>query len=199
MIAARRIENTHLAAYGHGDWNDSLQPVDAASRERLCSAWTVTLHHQVLDTLARALRRIGRDADAIPLEEEARDVLADFQRLLVADGVVAGYAQFEPGRERRLLLHPQDQVTGVHYSLLPTMHAVINDMLSTAQAKDQLRLIEKHLHGPDGARLFDRPLPYRGGPQQLFQRAESSAFFGREIGVMYMHPHLRYAEMLAHM
>ena len=33
----------------------------------------------------------------------------------------------------------------------------------------------------------------------LFQRAESSAFFGREIGVMYMHAHLRYAEMLAHM
>jgi 1,2-beta-oligoglucan phosphorylase len=199
VIAARRIEGTHLAAYGHGDWNDSLQPVDAASRERLCSAWTVTLHHQVLDTLARALRRIGRDAAAQPLEDEARHVLADFQRLLVADGVVAGYAQFEPGSERRLLLHPQDSITGVHYSLLPMMHAVINDMLNPAQARDQLRLIEKHLLGPDGARLFDRPLPYRGGPQQLFQRAESSAFFGREIGVMYMHAHLRYAEMLAHM
>jgi 1,2-beta-oligoglucan phosphorylase len=199
VIAARRIAGTHLAAYGHGDWNDSLQPVDAASRERLCSAWTVTLHHQVLDTLARALRRIGRDAEAQALEDEARDVLADFQRLLVADGVVAGYAQFEPDCEPRLLLHPQDTVTGVHYSLLPMMHAVINDMLSPAQARDQLRLIEAHLQGPDGARLFDRPLPYRGGPQQLFQRAESSAFFGREIGVMYMHAHLRYAEMLAHM
>ncbi len=202
VIAARRIENTHLAAYGHGDWNDSLQPVDAASRERLCSAWTVTLHHQVLDTLARALRRIGRDADAQALEDEARAVLADFQRLLVADGVVAGYAQFEPhnpDHEPRLLLHPHDTVTGVSYSLLPMMHAVINDMLSPAQARDQLRLIEAHLLGPDGARLFDRPLPYRGGPQQLFQRAESSAFFGREIGVMYMHAHLRYAEMLAHL
>jgi 1,2-beta-oligoglucan phosphorylase len=199
VIAARRIENTHLAAYGHGDWNDSLQPVDAASRERLCSAWTVTLHHQVLATLARALRRISRDADAQALEDEARHVLADFQRLLVADGVVAGYAQFEPGCEPRLLLHPQDTITGVRYSLLPMMHAVINDMLSPAQARDQLRLIEAHLRGPDGARLFDRPLPYRGGPQQLFQRAESSAFFGREIGVMYMHAHLRYAEMLAHL
>jgi 1,2-beta-oligoglucan phosphorylase len=202
VIAARRIAGTHLAAYGHGDWNDSLQPVDAASRERLCSAWTVTLHHQVLETLARALRRIGRDADAQTLEDEARHVLADFQRLLVADGVVAGYAQFVPqgqDHERRLLLHPQDTITGVHYSLLPMMHAVINDMLSPAQARDHLRLIEAHLQGPDGARLFDRPLPYRGGPQQLFQRAESSAFFGREIGVMYMHAHLRWAEMLAHM
>jgi len=32
---------------------------------------------------------------------------------------------------------------------------------------------------------------------QLFQRAESSAFFGREIGLMYMHAHLRWAEALA--
>ncbi len=199
VIAARRIADTHLAAYGHGDWNDSLQPVDAASRERLCSAWTVTLHHQMLATLARALRSISRDADAQALEDEAHGVLADFQRLLVADGVVAGYAQFEPGCKRRLLLHPQDDVTGVRMSLLPMMHAVINDMLSPAQASEQLRLIEAHLQGPDGARLFDRPLPYRGGPQQLFQRAESSAFFGREIGVMYMHAHLRYAEMLAHL
>ena len=31
----------------------------------------------------------------------------------------------------------------------------------------------------------------------LFQRAEASTFFGREIGIMYMHAHLRYAEALA--
>src|SRR5205085_2642263 len=40
---------------------------------------------------------------------------------------------------------------------------------------------------------------YRGGPQQLFQRAESSSYFGREIGLMYIHAHLRYAEALAHL
>ena len=28
VIAARVIPGTHLAAYGHGDWNDSLQPAD---------------------------------------------------------------------------------------------------------------------------------------------------------------------------
>ena len=32
--------------------------------------------------------------------------------------------------------------------------------------------------------------------QSYFQRAESSAFFGREIGLMYTHAHLRYAEAL---
>ena len=31
-----------------------------------------------------------------------------------------------------------------------------------------------------------------------FQRAETSTFFGREIGLMYTHAHLRYAEAMAH-
>ncbi len=41
-------------------------------------------------------------------------------------------------------------------------------------------------------------MAYRGGPQRHFQRAESSSFFGREIGLMYMHAHLRHAEALWH-
>jgi CRISPR-associated protein Csx3 len=59
-------------------------------------------------------------------------------------------------------------------------------------------LIDEHLKASDGVRLFDRPMPYRGGPQRIFQRAESATFFGREIGLMYMHAHLRYAQALAH-
>jgi cellobiose phosphorylase len=199
VIRGRRIAGTALAAYGHGDWNDSLQPADPALRERLCSAWTVTLHHQTLSLLARALRSLGRDAAAEPLEAEARAVEADFQRHLVVDGVITGYARFEPGQPPQLLLHPADAVTGVSYSLLPMVHAILGDLLSPAQASAHRALIETHLGGPDGARLFDRPLAYRGGPQRLFQRAESSAFFGREIGAMYMHAHLRWAEALAHL
>ena len=200
VIRQRHIEGTALVAYGHGDWNDSLQPADPQMRERMCSAWTVTLHTQVLNQLARALHLVGRADAAAPLEAEAIQVRAAFQRLLVQDGVVAGYALFpEDDTPPQLLLHPADTLTGVRYSLLPMMHAVLEDMLTPAQARAHLALIRSHLTGPDGARLFDRPLPYRGGPQQLFQRAETSAFFGREIGVMYMHAHLRYAEMLAHL
>ncbi len=44
---------------------------------------------------------------------------------------------------------------------------------------------------------MDRPVRYRSGPQQLFRRAESASFFGREIGLMYVHAHLGYAEALA--
>jgi 1,2-beta-oligoglucan phosphorylase len=69
--------------------------------------------------------------------------------------------------------------------------------LPKEQALHHQDLIEKHLKGPDGARLMDRPLTYKGGIQTIFQRAESSTFFGREIGLMYMHEHIRYAESLA--
>ena len=201
VIAARRIADTELAAYGHGDWNDSLQPADPALREHLCSAWTVTLHQLMLSTLSRALRSLGLTERAQPLLAQADAVGADFQRLLVVDGVVTGYALFDPPLPAapQLLLHPSDRLTGLRYSLLPMMHAILGDLLSPAQAQEHKHLIETHLSGPDGARLFDRPLPYRGGPQTLFQRAESSAFFGREIGVMYMHAHLRWAQTLAHL
>jgi cellobiose phosphorylase len=74
---------------------------------------------------------------------------------------------------------------------------IISGMFTNDQARHHQGLIEAHLQGPDGARLMDRPLPYKGGIQTIFQRAESSTFFGREIGLMYMHEHLRYAESLA--
>src|SRR5262249_54537456 len=54
-----------------------------------------------------------------------------------------------------------------------------------------------HLLHPDGVRLMDRPVTYRGGLERVFRRAESAAFFGREIGLMYVHAHLRYGEALA--
>ncbi len=61
LIEKRVIPGTALAAYGHGDWNDSLQPADPAMRENMCSAWTVTLHYQTLVSLASVLRPLGRE------------------------------------------------------------------------------------------------------------------------------------------
>jgi cellobiose phosphorylase len=198
LIDKRVLPGTALVAYGHGDWNDSLQPADPVLREHMCSAWTVTLHFQTLRTLAHALRAIGRTEDAMPLERQAEAVHKDFQRLLLVDGVLAGYAIFDGPGQLRYLLHPRDKVTSLKYSSLAMIHAIIEDMLTPEQARDHLRLIEQHLSGPDGARLFDHPMPYHGGPQRIFQRAESATFFGREIGLMYTHAHLRYAQALAH-
>jgi 1,2-beta-oligoglucan phosphorylase len=198
LIERRRIAGTALAAYGHGDWNDSLQPADPALRDHMCSAWTVTLHFQALTLLARALRGLGRAAQAQPLESQASAVRADFQRLLLPDGVLTGYAIFDGGEQIRYLLHPRDALTQVRYSSLAMIHAILEDMLTPEQTRRHLDLIGQHLTGPDGLRLFDSPMPYHGGPQRIFQRAESATFFGREIGLMYMHAHLRYAQALAH-
>ncbi len=198
LIEKRVIPGTSLAAYGHGDWNDSLQPADPALRERLCSAWTVTLHFQTLVELAHGLRSVGRGQEADRLEELAQSVRADFQKYLVVDGVLAGYALFEDGKMPRYLLHPDDQSTGVRYSSLAMIHAILEDLFTPEQTRAHLQLIEQHLSAPDGVRLFDRPMPYHGGLQRLFQRAETATFFGREIGLMYTHAHLRYAQALAH-
>jgi len=197
-LAGRRvIPGTHLAAYGHGDWNDSLQPADPAMRERLCSTWTVILHHETLAKLAAALRRSGRASEAARLDGLAAGVQADFSHWLLPDGELAGFAYFHPDGQVDYLLHPRDQATGIHHRLLPMIHAILADLLTPAQAAAHVALIRDHLLGADGARLFDRPPAYRGGPQQHFQRAESSSFFGREIGIMYTHAHLRYAEAMA--
>ena len=59
LILRRVIPGTNLAAYGHGDWNDSLQPAKPDMRERLCSSWTVTLNYQTFIALADAFRHIG--------------------------------------------------------------------------------------------------------------------------------------------
>jgi 1,2-beta-oligoglucan phosphorylase len=199
LMQKRVVAGSVLAAYGHGDWNDSLQPVDPALRDHMCSAWTVTLQFQALTTLARALRGIGRAPDAVELETLAEAVRRDFQNLLLVNGVLTGYAIFEGAHRASCLLHPSDETTGVRYSALAFIHAILEDVLTPAQAREHLRLIDKHLKASDGVRLFDRPMPYRGGPQRIFQRAESATFFGREIGLMYMHAHLRYAQALAHM
>lgn len=197
VMATRVLPGTKLAAYGHGDWNDALQPAQADMRDHLCSSWTVTLNYQTLRTLAGAYRGVGLTAEANDLDAWAETILDAFQHHLVVRGVVAGFAYHQPGGQVSYLLHPQDQRTGLKYSLLPMIHAVINEMLTSEQAQQHLDLIRRELCGPDGAHLFDRPLSYRGGLMSLFQRAETASYFGREIGIMYTHAHLRYAEALA--
>jgi cellobiose phosphorylase len=105
---------------------------------------------------------------------------------------------FEPGREEpELLLHPSDTRTGLRYSLLPMKRSIIAGLFTKEQAQHHLRLIREYLLFPDGARLMDRPVAYHGGLEEVFRRAESSSFFGREIGLMYVHAHLRYGEAMA--
>ncbi|MDQ6701900.1 MAG: cellobiose phosphorylase [Pseudomonadota bacterium] len=197
-VCARFIPGTHLIRYGEGDWNDSLQPVDPKLRDWMVSGWTVALLFQQLNRYAGVLRRAGQVAQAEEASRLANEMKADFDRFLLRDGTVAGYAMFDPdGGSHELLLHPSDARTGLKYSLLPMTQGIIGGLFTPRQAAHHLRLIREHLLFPDGARLIDRPIAYHGGPQTMFRRAESSSFFGREIGLMYVHAHLRYAEAMA--
>ena len=197
LIHRRVIAGTHLAAYGHGDWNDSLQPVKPDMREQLCSSWTVTLSYQTFVALAAAYRQLGNTDRADRFAASAATILEEFQRILVVDEVLTGLAYFHDDGKIDYLLHPRDVTTGLSYSLLAMIHAIINDMFTPEQAESHFSIIREHLLGPDGARLFDKPMAYHGGLMTNFQRAESASFFGREIGIMYMHAHLRYCEALA--
>jgi cellobiose phosphorylase len=144
------------------------------------------------------MKRARRKEEATGLRELAAAVRADFNRHLIRDGTVAGYALFDPGGgEPELLLHPSDRRTGLSYSLLPMKRSIIGGLFTKEQAEHHLRLIREHLLFPDGARLMDRPVAYHGGLEEVFRRAESSSFFGREIGLMYVHAHLRYGEAMA--
>ncbi|MBC8128179.1 MAG: hypothetical protein H8M99_13645 [Gloeobacteraceae cyanobacterium ES-bin-144] len=198
LIFKRVIPGTNLAAYGHGDWNDSLQPAKPEMRESLCSSWTVTLNYQTFIALGKAFRHLGNADRASEYEAMAANILQEFQNVLIVNDVVTGLAYFHQAGKIDYLLHPQDRSTGLSYSVLPMIHAIINDMFTPRQAMTHLGLIRKHLLGPDGAHLFDRPMAYHGGLQINFQRAESATYFGREIGNMYTHAHLRYCEALAH-
>jgi cellobiose phosphorylase len=195
LIAADCIPGTALPVFGGGDWDDSLQPVDAAMAQRLVSSWTVALACQTLQRYRVVCERAGRTALAARVDLLVERIASDFQRHLVPDGVVAGLAHFG-GDGIDYLLHPRDEQTGVSYRLISMTRAIIAGLFSPEQAADHVALIERHLTYPDGVHLMDRPMPYRGGTSTIFRRAESAAYFGREIGLQYVHAHIRYIEAM---
>ncbi|MGD0769482.1 MAG: cellobiose phosphorylase [Tepidisphaeraceae bacterium] len=190
-----------LPRYGEGDWDDSLQPTTPTLGDRMASSWTVALMYHTLRRYAAALARFGEEERAAMAAETAAQIKADFQRYLMPDGVVAGFAIFDPDPTRapHYLLHPSDSQTGIQYRLISITRGILSGIFSPQQAKHHMGLVKKHLLFPDGARLMDRPTVYQGGRELVFHRSESAAFFGREIGLQYVHAHLRYAEALAAM
>jgi len=190
------LPGTSLMIFGGGDWEDTLQPADPAMAARMVSAWTVELAYQTLDRYRAVVDRAGADALAARLGGLCGRMRDDFNRHLMPDGVVAGLAHFTPdGIE--YFLHPRDRRTGVAYRLLPMTRGLISGMFSAEQAGRHRALIAQHLTFPDGVRLMDRPMEYRGGTSRWFGRAESAANFGREIGLQYVHAHIRYVEAMA--
>jgi cellobiose phosphorylase len=196
-VRERFIPGTHLIRYGLGDWNDSLQPADPTMRDWMVSSWTVALLYQQFTRFAALMETAGQRQKADDLRGMAAAMRADFNRHLMPDGTVAGYALFkEGGGDPEWLLHPGDERMAINYSLIPMTRSMIARLFTPEQARHHLRIIREHLLYPDGARLMDHPVAYHGGLEVNFRRAESASFFGREIGLMYSHSHLRYCEAL---
>jgi cellobiose phosphorylase len=164
-------------------------------RERLCSSWTVTLPVQTAHTLAAALHRLGRDGLAIKLDALAARTRQDFQRLLIPGGTLAGFAHFHAHKRIEYLLQPSDRTTGIHYRLLPMIHALINGMLTPEQARTHVELIRTQLLAPDGrGSSTARRISRRRARVPRAREARTSA---ARSGSCHVHAHLRYAEAMA--
>lgn len=194
---SRFLAGTALVNYGDGDWDDTLQPADPAMRTGMTSAWTVALAFHTFRQLAAVSRRAGQAARAERLEAVVTRMRADFATRLMPDGIVAGFLLNEKGSGSRPLLHPSDKVTGIRYRLLPMTRSILAELFTREEADRHLALIERELRYPDGVRLMSEPAAYHDGLETLFKRAETAANIGREVGLQYVHAHLRYLETLA--
>ena len=189
------LPGTSLPAYGEGDWDDTLQPADSRMRTNLASTWTSALLVQASLLLARTTA--GRDdvlsARAATL---AASVRGDLRERALVDGVMAGYVRHdELGDE--LVIHPRDTSTGMRYRLIPMTQSILAGILTPEEAEEHERLVVEHLLFPDGVRLMDHPAAFDEGIPHTFLRAEQAANVGREVGLMYVHAHIRYVEALA--
>lgn len=190
------LHDTFLSSYGDGDWDDTLQPANAQLKQYMVSSWTVALTYQTVNVLSGALK----DADSAFAEELARlaeGIKADFNRYMLNTDVIPGFVYMEEADKPKPMLHPSDDETGINYRLLPMTRSMIGELLTPEQAKSHYELIKREFFCPDGVRLMNRPAQYAGGVSTHFKRAEQASNFGREIGLQYVHAHIRYVEAMA--
>ena len=193
-VQSQRSDDPRLPAFGHGDWNDSLQPSSPELASAMTSTWTAGLEVKALEAFGRALRHAVPElaAEAAELSERTKEAINE---LLLIDGELCGYAivnndTVEP------LVHPRDARTGLRHGSLQMIHAIADELLTPDLARRHLQIITDELEGPAGVYLFDRPVTYHGGETRTFLRAEAASFWGREIGLMYTHAHIRWVEAL---
>ncbi|RUS49000.1 GH36-type glycosyl hydrolase domain-containing protein [Cohnella sp. AR92] len=195
-IRTHFLHDTHLSAYGDGDWDDTLQPANAQLKKYMVSSWTVALTYQTIHTLSQVLA----EQDAVwsaELGQLAEGIKTDFNRHILGTDVIPGFLYFEDPKAAKLMLHPTDEETGIQYRLLPMTRSMIGELLTPEQMQAHYEIIQEKLYCPDGVRLMNRPAQYVGGVSVHFKRAEQASNFGREIGLQYVHAHIRYIEAMA--
>jgi len=193
-IQSSFIKNTHLPKYGGGDWDDTLQPANHDLTEKMVSGWTVALLYETLHLFAHEIQTYDKalSNDYLSLSQSIKK---DYENYLIVDGIPAGFVIFNDKLE--YLLHPRDEKTGLKYRLLPLTRAMISNLMKIEQKDLYVEIINQHLKHPDGVRLMNTTVAYHGGLKTYFQRAETAANFGREIGLQYVHAHIRYIEAMA--
>lgn len=195
-IESHFLPGTALSCYGDGDWDDTLQPFDNQLKKSMASSWTVALTYQVLHKLSILLREVDQSYSQ-HLSELVAKIKQDYETYMFTTDTLPGFVRMDAQNEVELMIHPNDQKTGIHYRLLPMTRGMIAELLTPKQAEHHLAIIKKHLQFPDGVRLMNRPAAYQGGVSTNFKRAEQSANFGREIGLQYVHAHIRFTEAMA--
>ncbi|GAB2574942.1 cellobiose phosphorylase [Gracilibacillus alcaliphilus] len=190
------LHQSYLSSYGDGDWDDTLQPANANLKKFMSSSWTVALTYQTLDRLAVILAVTDKDK-AKQIQQLANGVEKDYRKYIMSDAVIPGFIYMEQAGQAEYMLHPTDQKTGIDYRLLPMQRSIISELFSLEEANFHYQIIKQHLSHPDGVRLMNRPASYKGGISKQFKRAEQAANFGREIGLQYVHAHIRYVEAMA--
>ena len=166
-------------------------------RTRMVSAWTVALAYHTFRQLAEVFRQAAEPGRLARLEALLARMRGDFAGRLMPGSVVAGFVVADPDGTLRPLLHPSDAVTGIRYRLLPMTRSILAELFTAEEAARHMSLVTRELLYPDGVRLMSEPATYHGGLEHLFRRAETAANVGREIGLQYVHAHLRYAEAMA--
>ncbi|MGL4373958.1 MAG: GH36-type glycosyl hydrolase domain-containing protein, partial [Turicibacter sp.] len=195
-IKERFLYGKALISYAGGDWDDTLQPANKALKEKLVSSWTCALAYQVINQLGTVLETVDADY-ATEMANMAVEIKKVFNEELIKDGVIAGFAYCEDADTTEYMLHPDDNKTGIQYRLLPMTRSIISELVTEEQAQKNLALINEHFMCPDGVRLMNNPANYKGGVVEFFQRAEQASNVGREIGLQYVHAHIRYIEAMA--
>ncbi|ASA20455.1 GH36-type glycosyl hydrolase domain-containing protein [Paenibacillus donghaensis] len=190
------LHGTHLSSYGDGDWDDTLQPANALLKQYMVSSWTVALSYQAFKQFSEVMEAVNADS-AAELHSLADGIRNDFNQYMLQTEVIPGFLYMENPEQVNLMVHPSDTVTGIHYRLLPMTRSMISELLTPEQAASHYKIIREQLFCPDGVRLMNRPAHYAGGVSKHFKRAEQAANFGREIGLQYVHAHIRYVEAMA--
>ncbi|MBM9545947.1 hypothetical protein JWG40_02885 [Leptospira sp. 201903074] len=199
LMNDRLVPTTKLPIYGNGDWNDSLQPVRAEFRTHAVSTWTAELQSITYKALITIFHLTNQSERQKNFETELATLEQNIKEHCMADGILSGLRYFSDDDSQKFYLHPSDKKTGIHYSVLPMIYGILSEVLDEKEVETHLSLIKSFLMGPDGVRLFDSPIPYSDGESKEFKRAETASYFGREIGLIYTHAHLRYCEALSHL